>query len=126
VGGFLGNGIGYALTKLTGVLGFSIINGNIYTITETIVLGHTGYTTLGMTLGYGYFSFSGQLSDAQIWSMNMQYLSDCGKLGANFIIEATRPLAHPVWECGSWLYLEIQYLLEQGYQWLEDLSALIR
>ena len=67
------------------------------------------------------------MTDLQRWTMNSQFLNYCSKVGANFIVEATRVLA-PLGtsNCGSYLYHEIEYLLSQGYQWLEDLSALVR
>lgn len=59
--------------------------------------------------------------------MNSQFLNDCMNLRANFIVEATRTISPKGLNGGiSWLYYEIMYLLEYGYQWLEDLSALVR
>ena len=121
---------GLVTTKLTGVLGFSIINGNIFTVTETMVLGHYGYAELGLSLGYGFYQITDNLynsmTDAQRRAMNSQFLDDCAALGANFIVEPNRVLIPYGFEKGSWLYYEILYLIEKGYQWLEDLSALVR
>ena len=130
IGGALGAGAGALATQITGVLGFSVVNGNIFTVTNTMVLGHFGYTALASTLGYGYYQISDQLynsmNHAQRWAMNSQFLADCVKLGANFIVEATRPIS-PLYKGNiSYLYYEIQYLLEKGYMWLEDLSGLVK
>ena len=58
--------------------------------------------------------------------MNSQYLKDCAKLGANFLEEAKRVISPTYNGNISYLYYEIQYLLEKGYKWLEDLSALVK
>jgi hypothetical protein len=58
--------------------------------------------------------------------MNSQFLNDCCNLDANFIVEPTRVIAPYGTKLGSWLYYEIQFLLNKGYLWLEDLSALVR
>ena len=130
VGGALGAGAGLTVTKLTGVLGFSIVNGYSFTVTETMVLGHYGYAELGSSLGYGFYQISddmyNSMTDAQRWAMNSQFLNDCSNLGANFIVEPNRVIIPYGHEKGSWLYYEIAFLLEKGYQWLEDLSALVK
>ena len=129
IGGASGYGIGALITKATGVLGFSIFKGHVFTITQTIVLGHYGYTEVAKSLGYGFYEIAddlyNSLNNAQRWAMNSQYLNDCAKLGANFLVEANRVIS-PFYKGNiSYLYHEIQYLLEKGYMWLEDLSALV-
>ena len=130
IGGAAGAGIGAAVTNATGILGLSIVKGNVFVVTKTMALGHYGYTALGASLGYGYYEISKALydgmTDTQRWAMNSQFLNDCCNLGANFIVEPTRVLAPYGTEKGSWLYYEIQFLLDRGYLWLEDLSALVR
>lgn len=95
-----------------------------------MVLGHYGYSALGASLGYGFYEISDDLyysmTDAQRWAMNSQFLNDCYKLGANFIVEPTRTISPTYNGNISYLYYEIQYLIDKGYQWLEDLSALVR
>ena len=130
IGGALGAGVGALTTQATGVLGFSVVNGNFFTVTKTMVLGHYGYTALATSLGYGYYEVSQELynsmNHAQRWAMNSQFLEDCAKLGANFLVEATRTIS-PVFKGNiSYLYYEIRSLLEKGYIWLEDLSALVK
>ena len=130
IGGASGYGIGALITKATGVLGFSIFKGHVFTITQTIVLGHYGYTEVAKSLGYGFYEIAddlyNSLNNAQRWAMNSQYLNDCAKLGANFLVEANRVIS-PFYKGNiSYLYHEIQYLLEKGYMWLEDLSALVK
>ena len=130
IGGALGAGVGALVTQATGVLGFSVVSGHVFTVTKTMVLGHYGYTSLATSLGYGFYQVSDELynsmTNAQRWAMNSQFLADCAKLGANFIVEATRTIS-PVYRGNiSYLYYEIQYLLGKGYIWLEDLSALVR
>ena len=59
VGGTLGYTGGWVFTKLTGILGLSIINGNVFIITDVIVLGHfSNYVTTANELGYGYYQIS--------------------------------------------------------------------
>ena len=130
LGGALGAGAGALATQASGILGFSVVNGHIFTVTETMVLGHYGYAALATSLGYGYYQVSDKLynsmAPAERWAMNSQFLADCAKLGANFIVEATRTIS-PLFRGNiSYLYYEIQYLMERGYIWLEDLSALIK
>ena len=130
VGGALGAGAGALVTKATGILGFSIVKGNVFVVTKTMVIGHYGYAALGSSLGYGYYQISDDLynsmTSAQRWAMNSQFLQDCSKLGANFIVEPTRTIASTYNGNISYLYYEIQYLIDKGYQWLEDLSALVK
>ena len=130
IGAALGYGAGALISKVTGVLGFSIFKGHVFTITQTIVLGHRGYTDIAKSLGYGFYEISNNLynslSSAQRWAMNSQYLKDCAKLGANFLVEAKRVISPTYNGNISYLYYEIQYLLEKGYMWLEDLSALVK
>lgn len=128
--GALGASAGALISKITGILGFSIIKGNVFIITKTMVIGHYGYVALGSSLGYGYYQISDDLynsmTNAQRWAMNSQFLQDCSNLGANFIVEPTRVIS-PIYNNNiSYLYYEIQYLLDKGYQWLEDLSALVK
>ncbi len=122
VGGALGYGLGAIATHLTGISGLSFIKGNVFVVTKTIAIGHfPGYTATG----YGYYQISKQLYDsmtpAQQWAMNAEYLDDCMSAGASFFVEPNRAI-----EATSWLYSEIQYLIDNGYKWLEDLSGLIR
>ena len=130
VGGALGAGAGALVTKATGILGFSIVKGNVFVVTKTMVIGHYGYAALGSSLGYGYYQISDKLynsmTNVQRWAMNSQFLQDCSKLGANFIVEPTRTIASTYNGNISYLYYEIQYLIDKGYQWLEDLSALVK
>ena len=130
IGGALGAGAGALVTKATGILGLSIVKGNVFVVTKTMVLGHYGYAALGTSLGYGFDEISDDLyysmTDAQRWAMNSQFLNDCYRLGANFIVEPTRTISPTYNGNVSWLYYEIQYLIDKGYQWLEDLSALVR
>ena len=130
IGGMLGAATGAIVTKVTGILGVSIIKGNVFVVTKTMVLGHYGYTSLGASLGYGFYEISDDLyyrmNDAQRWSMNSQFLQDCSNLGANFIVEPTRVIAPTYNGNISYLYYEIEYLIKRGYQWLEDLSALVK
>ena len=130
IGGAVGAGIGAAITNATRILGFSIVKGNVFTVTQTMVLGHRGYTALASSLGYGYYQISTALyngmTDIERWAMNSQFLNDCYNLGANFIVEPSRVIAQYGTKYGSWLYHEIQFLLDKGYLWLEDLSALVR
>ncbi len=130
VGGVAGAGIGALVTKATGVLGYSIIKGNIFTVTKTMVIGHYGYASVATSLGYGFYQISSELynsmNDIQRWEMNSQFLDDCAKLGANFLVEATRVIS-PIYNgMISYLYYEIEYLLQKGYVWLEDLSGLVK
>jgi hypothetical protein len=71
IGGALGAGVGALTTQATGVLGFSVVNGNFFTVTKTMVLGHYGYTALATSLGYGYYEVSQELynsmNHAQRW-----------------------------------------------------------
>ena len=46
IGAALGYGAGALVSKVTGVLGFSIFKGHVFTITKTIVLGHYGLLIL--------------------------------------------------------------------------------
>lgn len=46
VGGALGAGAGALVTKATGILGFSIVKGNVFVVTKTMVIGHYGYAAL--------------------------------------------------------------------------------
>ena len=130
IGAALGYGVGALVTKATGILGFSIFKGHIFTITQTIVLGHYGYTDIAKSLGYGYYEISqdlyNSLNAAERWAMNSQFLDDCTELGANFLVEATRTISATYNGNISYLYYEIQYLLEKGYVWLEDLYGLIK
>ena len=130
IGVVLGAGAGALVTKATGILGFSIFKGHIFTITQTIVLGHYGYTDIAKSLGYGYYEISqdlyNSLNAAERWAMNSQFLDDCTELGANFLVEATRTISATYNGNISYLYYEIQYLLEKGYVWLEDLYGLIK
>lgn len=130
VGGALGAGAGALVTKDTGILGFSIVKGNVFVVTKTMVIGYYGYAALGSSLEYGYYQISDDLynsmTNAQRWAMNSQFLQDCSKLGANFIVEPTRTIASTYNGNISYLYYEIQYLIDKGYQWLEDLSALVK
>lgn len=130
IGGALGAGAGALVTKATGILGLSIVKGNVFVVTKTMVLGHYGYAALGTSLGYGFYEISDALyysmTDAQRWAINSQFLNDCYRLGANFIVEPTRTISPTYNGNVSWLYYEIQYLIDKGYQWLEDLSALVR
>lgn len=129
VGAALGAGGGALLSKVTGILGLSIIKGNVFIVTNTMIIGHYGYTTIGASLGYGYYQISDQLynsmTDAQRWAMNQQFLYDCAKLGADFLVAPTRTIAPTYRGNISYLYYEVQYLIDLGYQWLEDLSALV-
>ena len=130
IGGALGYGAGALVTKATGILGFSVFNGYIFTVTQTVVIGHYGYTDIAKSLGYGFYEIDDvlykSLSHAQRWAMNSQFLADCSKLGANFLVEPTRVISPTFNGNISYLYYEIQYLLEHGYVWLEDLSALVK
>ncbi len=130
VGAALGAGAGGIVANATGILGFSIVNQNIFVVTETVVLGHYGYSSLATSLGYGFYQIADDLyssmTPAQRWAMNSQFLEDCSCLGANFLVEATRTISPINLHGGiSYLYYEIQYLIERGYIWLEDLSALV-
>ena len=130
IGGAIGYGVGAMITQATGVLGFSIFKGQFFKITKTIVLGHRGYTDIAKVLGYGFYEIASglynSLTDAERWTMNSQYLNDCSKLGANFLVEAKRVISPSYNGNISYLYYEIQYLLQKGYVWLEDLSGLIK
>lgn len=53
-------------------------------------------------------------------------LQDCSNLGANFIVEPTRTIASSYNGNISYLYYEIQCLIDKGDQWLEALSALVK
>lgn len=125
IGYLAGYFAGFFITKATGVLGFSYINGQIFTITETIVLGHfPQYVELAKSLNLGHYQIPPELynsmNDTQRWAMNSQYINDCMKLGANFLIEPNRVIS-------AWLYEEINLILQSGsYQWLEDFSALVK
>ena len=130
IGGAIGAGVGALVTKATGVLGFSIFKGQIFVVNKTMVIGHCGYVSLANSLGYGYYQIEDALYDSlnatQRWSMNSQFLLDCSKLGADFLVEPTRVIAPTYNGNISYLYYEIEYLLKLGYKWLEDLSALVK
>ena len=126
-GGLVGGGIGYGAGALfssaTGILGFSVVKGNISVVTDTIVIGHFGYA--GVASGYGYYQISDSLykslTPAQQWMYNSTYLRDCASLGSNFLVEPNRSI-----EASSALYSEVAFLIDWGYRWLEDLSALVK
>jgi len=128
-GGAIGATAGYGLATIisnsTGVLGFSYIEGNLFAITKTTVIGHFGYTALGTSLGYGFYEIPQKLytslSPATRLSYNMRYIYDCYRLGSNFVVEPNRTI-----DSASALYSEVSYLVQLGYQWLEDLTALVR
>ena len=66
------------------------------------------------------------MTNEQRWAMNSQFLADCSKLGSNFVVAPVRVIA-PLYKGNiSYLYYEIQYLIDEGYQWLEDLMELIK
>lgn len=123
IGGALG--VGALVTKATGVQDFSIVKGLVFVIAKTKIIVYYGYVPLATVLGYGYYQISEQLYESidkiQRWAMNSQFLVDCTKLGANFIVEPNRAIG-----ASSWLYHEIAFLVERGYKWLEDLSALVK
>ncbi len=125
VGAALGYAGASAFSSATGILGFSIVKGNIFVITDTIVIGHFGYASVGSGLGYGYYQISDELynslTPAEQWLYNSTYLKDCVTLGANFIVEPNRSI-----EASSTLYSEVALLIDWGYRWLEDLSALVK
>jgi hypothetical protein len=125
VGGAIGYGAGALFSSATGILGFSVVEGNIFVVTDTIVIGHFGYAGVASGYGYGYYQISDSLykslTPAQQWMYNSTYLRDCATLGSNFLVEPNRSI-----EASSALYSEVAFLIDWGYRWLEDLSALVK
>ncbi len=71
IGPIVGAGVGALVSKATGILGLSIVKGNVFVVTKTMVLGHCGYAALGTSLGYGFYEISDDLyysmTNAQRW-----------------------------------------------------------
>ena len=118
VGGALGAGVGALATQATGVLGISITKYYILPIKGVTVLGNIpGYIATAQATGSGFYAVSKHLwvnmTTAERWANNMQYISDAFSLGSQFVLVPDK-----VVKAGTTLMQEIQYLIDNGIPWI--------
>lgn len=120
IGGAIGAGIGALITNVTGIYGLSITKYYILPIKQVTILGHYGYVATASSVGAGSYHIStkiyNSLSASQRMANNIQYMKDAIKLGSKFEIVATKVI-----NTSQMLFYEIQYLIEQGIQWVSGL-----
>ena len=118
VGAALGAGAGAIVSKITGVVGFSVTKYTILPIKSVTVLGKMpGYTKIAASVGAGYYYISKELvmkiGDYNQYLHNMTYLKDANMLGTRFVIYATEVVKN-----SSGLWKEIQFLIENNIPWI--------
>lgn len=118
VGGALGAGVGALATQATGVLGISITKYYILPIKGVTILGNIpGYIAAAQATGSGFYAVSKHLwvnmTTAERWANNMQYISDAFSLGSQFVLVPDK-----VVKAGTTLMQEIQYLIDNGIPWI--------
>ena len=118
IGGALGAGLGALVTKATGVIGFSITKGSIMSVKSVTLLGNmSSYTNLAGNVGAGYYHISRNLlkgaSNVYQWTKNLQYIKDAVSLGSQFVLAPDKVVG-----VGTMLWLELQYLIENGVSWI--------
>ena len=117
VGAAIGAGVGAIATQATGILGFSITKGSIMSIKSVTLLGNMpSYTNFAGNVGAGYYHISRNLlkgaSNVYQWTKNLQYIKDAVSLGSQFVLAPDKVVGS-----GTILWLEIQYLIENGIPW---------
>lgn len=88
------------------------------------VLGsYPQYIAKAIEIGASFFQIPmdawDNMTEAQRWAANTAFLDQAIANGATFLVESAKAIRD-----SSFLYREIQYLLDHGYKWLEDLSGL--
>lgn len=120
IGGALGTGIGALITNATGIYGLSITKYYVLPIKQVTILGHYGYVTTASSVGAGSYHIStkiyNSLSASHRMANNIQYMKDAIKLGSQFEIVPIKII-----NTSQMLYYEIQYLIDQGIQWVSGL-----
>ena len=117
IGGLIGACAGTLTTHFTGILGLSITKYYVLPIKTVTVLGsYPAYLNAAKIIGGGVYSISTSAFESmnafQKWASNSQYLADANSLGSQFIIVTEKIVKET-----SWLFREIQYLIEHGIPW---------
>ena len=112
--------------------GYSGLNFNRPAFKRMIKDIEAGFVNLVITkdlsrLGRDYI-MTGYYNEIFFPSHDVRYISINDNVDTLYdnIVEPTRTISPTYNGNVSWLYYEIQYLIDKGYQWLEDLSALVR
>ena len=119
VGALAGAGIGALITKVTGVVGFSITKYSLISVKRITLLGHfETYRELAKSIGAGVYYILPSLyeylkSMGKEWTNNLQYLIDANSLGTQFVISPEFVVLS-----GGTLWMEIQYLISNGIPWI--------
>ena len=119
IGGALGAGIGAAITKMTGVVGFSVTKYSFVPVKKITVLGHNpGYMSIAKNVKAGFYRIADSLYDDLLakgieWTNNMKYLKDAYSLGTQFVISPDYVVLQ-----GGTLWKEIQYLITNNIPWI--------
>ena len=127
-GGVLGAVAAPAIVGVTGVAGVSVTSAGISTVAvgSTAVIGSfPGYVAKANEVGARFFQVPintwNKMTSAEQWRANKAFLDTAISKGSVFLVEAASAIKD-----GSYLQKEINYLLQNGYQWLDDLSALVK
>ena len=118
IGGALGAGAAAAVSKVTGIIGFSVTSVSVVPIKEITLLGNIpGYIDAAKRVGAGFYKVADHiyetLSSAQQWDNNAQYIEDAHALGSQFMLYPDR-----IVKARTVLWQEIQLLIEKGISWI--------